>query len=236
MTGLADVVKWDVLLQMRYYFYHAYAFLTLFYIFLLYLMPESIASFAIVLIIFSDPAVLGFFFTGGLVLFEKRQGTLEALTVTPLAVREYLLSKVASLTGLALLTSVAIVLAGFGTAVNWPYFIVGVALTSIIYVLIGIVAVVRFKSINEYFLTALIYLTFLEVPLLGLFGIWEHPVFYLFPAQASIILIRAAFRETAQWQLAYAVPYLMVWSAIAYHLAHRQFKKHIVQGAGGSAR
>ncbi len=236
MTGLADVVKWDVLLQVRYYFYHAYALLAAFYIFLLYVMPASIKPFAALLIIFSDPSVLGFAFLGGLVLFEKRQGTLEAMTVTPLRIRDYLISKVVSLTALALVTSLVIVVAGFGTAVNWPILAAGVVLTSIIYVLIGVVAVVRFRTLNEYFLSALIYLAVLEVPLLGLFGIWEHPVFYLFPAQASIILIRAAFQATAQWQLAYAILYLMVWCGIAYRLAHHQFVKHIVQGAGGSAR
>ncbi|MCU0397747.1 MAG: hypothetical protein MUC73_06555, partial [Cyclobacteriaceae bacterium] len=52
----------------------------------------------LILVIFNDPALLGFLFVGVLVLFEKNENTLDALAVTPIKISNYILSKSISLT------------------------------------------------------------------------------------------------------------------------------------------
>ena len=47
----------------------------------------------LVLVIFNDPALLGFLFVGVLVLFEKNENTIQALSVTPIQISQYILSK-----------------------------------------------------------------------------------------------------------------------------------------------
>lgn len=47
--------------------------------------------------IYSDPAAMGLFFMGAIVLLEKSQRVLNSLAVSPVKVSEYILSKVISL-------------------------------------------------------------------------------------------------------------------------------------------
>ena len=44
-------------------------------------------------IIFTDPAALGFFFLGALMMLERSEGVRTALAVTPLSAADYLTAK-----------------------------------------------------------------------------------------------------------------------------------------------
>ena len=70
-------------------------------------------------VILENLVVNSFYFMAGLVLLEKREGTLEAQIVTPLKTGEYLLSKAISLGLLSVLESFLIILVISGTGFNW---------------------------------------------------------------------------------------------------------------------
>ncbi|MCU4800553.1 ABC transporter permease [Halobacteria archaeon HArc-gm2] len=226
-----SMLPWDVRLQYRYGFYAVYAVLTLMYVLALRQLPAGSArELGLILVVFSDPSFLGFYFIAALVLFEKREGVLDALVTSPLSTEAYLASKTLSLTFLALVATVVVTVFGYGTAVDWLPFLTGVALTSVLFVLVGFVAVARFDSINAYFLTAGAYMTVLGAPVLGLLGIVETPLFYLLPAQPSLVLIEAGLAPAPTWELAYAVAYLLVAIAVAFVVARRAFERHVVAG------
>ncbi len=227
MTG------WDARLQYRYGFYAIYAVVTALFIIGLKQLPASAQTSGLVLILFSDPGFLGFYFVGALVLFEKNEGVLDALVSSPLSVRDYLTSKALSLSAIALLGATTVALAVYGPSFNWLWFVLGIGLTAFVFTLLGFVAVARFDTLNTYFMTAILYLTPLSLPLLDFFGIVEHPLFYLFPTQASLVLITAAFEAVPAWEVGYAVGYLVVWTVLSYVLAHQAFVRHIVRGTAG---
>ncbi len=82
--------------------------LSIIYIIAIRALPKAWGDIAVSFMIFSDPAVLGFFFIGGLVMLEKGQGIVDLVIVTPLRIREYVLSKVLSLAIIAIIVSLAI--------------------------------------------------------------------------------------------------------------------------------
>ncbi|MGA9399819.1 ABC transporter [Haladaptatus sp.] len=231
MNPVAAMVRWDVRLQRRYGFYTVYAVLTAFYVvaFVGLELPASVAERGLVFIVLSDPAVLGFYFIAALVLIEKREGVLDALVVSPLGVRGYLVSKVASLTLLAVVVATVLALVVHPSGVNVPLLVLGVALTSIPFVLVGFVSVARFDSINDYFLSALLYGAVLYAPLLSFFGLFDTPVFYLLPVRPALILIDGAFHGIRSVEFVYAVGYLSLGSLLAFAVAEREFHRHIVQ-------
>lgn len=229
MRPVTSMLRWDVRLQRRYGFYTVYAALTVFYAVAFVALPASLTERALVFVVLSDPSVLGFYFVAALVLIEKREGVLDALVVSPLGVRGYLVSKVASLTLLAVVVATALSLLVHSGGVNLPLLVLGVALTSIPFVLVGFVSVARFDSINDYFLSALLYGVVLYAPLLSYFSLFDTPVFYLLPVRPALILIDGAFHGIRAWELAYAVGYLSVGSLLAFVVAERQFHRHIVQ-------
>ncbi|EJN61050.1 fluoroquinolone export ABC transporter permease subunit [Halogranum rubrum] len=229
-SRLSSMLRWDVQLQIRYGFYAVYAVLIAIYVLGLWQLSPELTPTALTLVVFGDPAFLGFYFIAALVLFEKREGVLEAFTTSPLRGDEYLLSKALSLTFLALVASLLIVLFTVGTAFALAPFLAGVALTSLLFVFVGFVAVARFDTLNAYFMTSLVYLFPTGLPFLDYFGLVESPLFYLIPTQASLVLIGAAFEPVPTWQLAYGVGYLSVTTVVAAAFARRAFQRHIVRG------
>lgn len=233
---LGAMLRWDVRLQVRYGFYAVYAVLTGLYVALLTQLPARTTAPALSLVLVSDPAVLGFYFIAALVLVEKGEGVLDSLVVTPLGVDGYLLSKLASLTALALAASLAVAAIVRGGGFDIPLLVAGITLTSVFFVLLGFVAVARFDSINEYFLSAAAYGTVLYAPLLGFVGVVETPLFYLLPVRPALVLVHGAFAGVAPWETAYAVGYLSLGSVVAYVLARRSFRRHVVEGDAGGGR
>lgn len=222
----------DIFLQVKYGFYAVYAIITIVYIVILKQLPYKFLGVILPFIIFSDPSVLGFYFISGLVLLEKGEKTLQYLISTPLRTKEYLYSKMISLTVLSIASSLIIAVFSYGLKFNFLLLILGVALTSFLFILIGFVAVAKFPTINEYILSSIIYIIILCLPLIDFFGLYKSFIFYIFPTQASLLLIQGAFEGLEIWQLVYGVLYLIFWIVIAYKLAFRSFYKFIILKEG----
>lgn len=231
--SVRSMVPWDVRLQYRYGFYGVYVVLTAMFGAAIRSTPAGVArETALKLVVFADPSFLGFYFVAALVLFEKREGVLSALVTSPLSTRAYLWSKAASLTVLALVATTVIALLGYGPALRWLPLLASVALTSVLFVFVGFVAVARFDSINAYFMTALVYTSVLGAPVLGLLRIVETPLFYLLPAKPSLVLLEAAVGSAPPVEQAYAVGYLLVAILVADVAARRSFERHVVADVG----
>jgi fluoroquinolone transport system permease protein len=236
VNALPSMVAWDVRLQVKYGFYTVYAVLTVAFIIGLQAMPPALRTDAAVLLIVTDPTVLGFYFIAAMVLFEKEEGVLDALVTSPLGDRGYLLSKAVTLSMLAVVASTLVAVLGHGSSRGLVVLIPGIALSASLFVLIGFTAVARYDSVNEYFISAVGWGTLLFLPLFGYVGLVESRLFYLLPAQPVLLLVEGGFRPGASWQLAYAFGYLIVGNAVAYLGARRAFRRQIVRGGDPGAQ
>ncbi len=234
MRRLGAALLLDLLLQFRYGFYYAAAFTTLVWIALLSALPESVLSLVVPFMIFADVAVVGYYFIAGMVLFEKGEATLFALVSTPLRFGEYLISKLATLSALAVVMSLIIVGVSYGFEFDAALLLPGVILTSLIALLLGFIFVSPFEAISSYVVPSAIPHLIMAVPLIHFFGVWESPVFYLFPTQGSLFLLGGAFGvvSLAAWQILYAVLYQLLWVIGLYLLARRAFDSYIVARKG----
>jgi fluoroquinolone transport system permease protein len=174
-----------------------------------------------------------FYFIAGMVLFEKGEGVLQGLIVTPMRVEEYLGSKVLTLTTLAIVENLVIATVIFGTGYNVPLLVVSTILTAIIYVLLGFVIVSRYGSISEYLMPSALITIFLTLPLFDYLKVFETPLMYLHPMQAPLVLLKAAVVPVETWQLAYGVAYSLVLVLVMFVLSKRAFYRHIVNREGG---
>ncbi|MFB6141222.1 MAG: ABC transporter [Halosimplex sp.] len=169
-----------------------------------------------------------------LVLYEKTEGVLQALVVSPLDDVGYLVSKAVSLSGLAVATSFAVAVTEFGLSSRIAVLLSGVFLSSSLIVFLGFVAVSRFDSINEYFLSAAVWGAVLFSPILGYLDLFETPAFYLSPVRPLLITIGAGVRPTPLWEVVYAFAYLSVGTALAFLWARRSFDRDVLrQGTPG---
>jgi fluoroquinolone transport system permease protein len=228
------IARLDCRLQRRYGFYFAASFIAVVWIVILRFMRPEVLPLAVPFIVFVDLAVVGFYFMAGALLFEKSERTLQALLVSPLRFREYLASKLLTLTLLAMIVSLAVAVVGYGPHFNLFFFLTGVALTSLLTLLVGLIAVAPYDSISRFLIPAQFYMLILYAPLAHFFGWWTSPMIYLIPTQGSLLMLRGAFRTIRPWQTAYATLYQLLWLVALTVLARRRFDRHIAGRRGAT--
>ncbi len=149
-----SLLKGDIRFQFRYGFYFIYALFTLLYVLMLRLVPEQWQARVAVLMIYSDPAVLGLFFMGAILQFEKDEHTLHSLVISPVKAGEYVLSKLCSLSIIA--TLVALSIAGFGTVVAHPVLVGGtIFIGSCLFSALGLVLATKTETLNQFILATI---------------------------------------------------------------------------------
>ena len=226
---LRRAVWWDLRLQLRYQVVTVAVAVTVLYAVLFRAIPTLRTDTAAVLLIFSDPTMIGFLFVGVMVLFERGANTLEAVVVTPLSSGQYLWSKAISLTLVALPCGAAMAVAAHGPWINLGFLTAGLAMSSVLFVFVGFVAVARVRSVNEYLLIVPLYLVPATLPLLSLFEVVDSPLFYLVPTKASLVLLQATYTARPLWELLYAFAFLGLAVIGAYVWALRSFDRQVRQ-------
>lgn len=229
MKKLLTALRWDFIRQMRYNIIGIMLVVTALYVGMLYFMPAEYKDVLLIFLIFNDPTALGMIFIGSLILFEKGDGTLHALVVTPLEKSAYLLSKAISLSTIALGASLLMALLVHGWSTNIGYLLLGVGLTSMLFVFIGIIAVAGCRSFNQYLLRIVVYMVPLSLPLLNFMGITDTYWWYVFPTQGTLLLLEASFGTVPFWKIMYSILCLMIWALATYFIALRVFKKDITR-------
>lgn len=140
----------DIRFQAKYGFYFLYGVLTVVYIAVLLALPRSLREKAAAVFIFSDPAAMGLFFMGAIVLLEKSQNTPCAFAVSPVRAAEYLIAKAGSLATVSLAVAAALaVAAGVGHLCT---VLLGTAVSSVIFSLLGMIAATKIRSLNQFLL------------------------------------------------------------------------------------
>ncbi len=233
MRRLLATVRCDVMLQLRHGFYYATAFVLIFCVVVVSRIPSVDLSWLLPALLLGNLLLNTFYFIGGLILLEKGEGTLEAQVVTPLRTWEYLASKVGTLTLLGLVENTVIVTLLVGLDFNLLPLAASLVLTAALYCLAGVIAVVRYHSINEYLMPSVLYTSILLAPLLSYIPQWDTWLLYLHPMQATLLLAQSAFHPVARWQTIYGVLYSGIWIVFLAHFSRRAFRRFIIAGAGG---
>jgi fluoroquinolone transport system permease protein len=228
MKRLSSAVVNDLKLQYRHKFYHVYAIITTIYIVILRLLPAGVVDLLLPVLIFSDPAMLGFYLVAAMVLFEKDAKSLQGISVSPLLPWEYVLAKAISLSTLSVLASLVLALGVRGLSVQWPLLIVGVGLTAMAYVTIGFVITVRHESFNTFLLESILAVTILNLPLLAVFGMVNSRWFYLLPAHPAIQVIIHSFQAgPGMRRVVSSLILLLLWNIALLSVANRQYVRYI---------
>lgn len=228
MNRLLVFAGHDARLQYRYGIYAAYAFVVGFYVLALSLGHDVFPGWAIALIIYTDPAAVGFFFLGALMMLEKAEGVRVALAASPADAAGYLGGKVVTLTAIALLACV--VLLFVHRAAPYPLLLLlAVLLTSLTFLGIGVPIALTFRTVNGYlvgssgFLTPLIGPAFLALlnPMPIWLGLWP-PV-----AQLRLILIAMGHASAAPWELGVLLTVSAAAALAAILFAHRALVREL---------
>lgn len=235
MTRLVNALRLEVTLQNRQKFLHAGVFSGLIWLVVLLPMPAHLRPVAEPYVLVGDIAIIGFFFIGAAVFYEKQERTLGALISTPLRFWEYLAAKLIVLCAIS--TSVAIIVPTVANGIGYrPVpLLAGAILGTLLMLVVGFITALPFRSVTDWFLAATIPLSIMLVPpLVHYSGLWPHPVLYVIPTQGPLLLLGAAFGqvELSTAQTAYAVAYPLLCLTGLCWLAKALFEHFIVERSG----
>lgn len=188
---LVSLLRHDVRLQWRYGIHAAYAVVVAIYAMLLAWAREALPAWVTGALLFSDPAALGFFFLGALMMLERSEGVRTGLAVTPMSAVEYLVAKEVTLTAVALVACTILAMVGPGET-DAGLLALAVAFTSVQYVCIGVPIAIRFRTVSGYLVGSAGFLAPLVAP--GLLALLEPlPAWLLVvPAVAQLRLMLVA--------------------------------------------
>jgi len=227
---LKNAVFSDILFQWKHGFYIIYLVISLVYVVILNQFPKLWLSKAVPIVIFSDPTVLGIFFIGGILLLEKEQGILMTLSITPLRTKEYVLSKLISLTAVAIFSTVLITLTVYGDRVNFFYMIMGVSLTSVFFILFGFIIAARSKNLNIYILKIIPWSMLMVLPVFSVFDFKFNWIFNLIPSVAGFKLIYGAYNSLSFGEAAFNIVYLIIFNWIFIEKLSTHFGEKMIWG------
>ena len=219
MSRLAAAARNDVRLQWRQGFWAAAGFVAVFATVGLRYVPHDLRLILLPPVILSNLAVGTFYFVAALVLLERAEGSLDALAVSPLRDREYTLAKVGSLALLALAEHLAVVMVGHGTDFAPGALLIGVVMAAATYVLLGLISVLPYDSMNTYLMPSMVWIAVLSLPYLHYFELVPGPLraaLWLHPLQPSLSWLRAAFRGGDPLEAVYASVCGAAWIALLW--------------------
>ncbi len=218
----------DVRFQWKYGFYLVYAVFTGLYLLALAAAPQSARRVVAAVVIFTDPAAMGLFFMGAIVLMEKSQRVHCALAVSPAREGEYMAAKLGSLMLIGL--AVAGVLAVAGGVPDVGACLLGVALGSCLCSACGLIAAERSQSLNQFVLLAAPFEVALCLPpALLLFG-HHSPWLMAHPGVATAWLIYGDAPSAPLCVLS-----LAAWCALALWLCRRSVRRYFSKAGGADA-
>lgn len=231
MKGLLQLLRWDFTSQFRHGFWVAALFALVPWVAVTLSIAVDQARFIIPALIFADISIAGMLFMGGVYFFEKREGSLRALAVTPLETWQWLTSKLIALTVIGTTMCVVLVALRMGIRASWGYVLVAIVCVNTLFILIGFILAAPNERFTEFFLYYALALGVLEIPLLALFDV-SHVSFWILPSQPALVLLRGAFDGMPPARFAGILGFQLAWIVVAFSLCLRSFRRHVADRRG----
>lgn len=196
-----------------------YGVITALYLCILAALPITARETAAIILVYTDPAAMGLFFMGAVVLFEKSQRVESSLAVSPVKIGEYIFAKVVPLMVIGII--VGVLLCIFAGISNIVFILLGVGLGSVLFSLCGLFVASKVDTLNGFIVAVVPFEIFLCVPaILFIFGILKSQLWILHPGVAAIQLIMG---QSNVWIGDVLV--LLVWIVLAFMMCRSAVTK-----------
>lgn len=170
-----------------------------------------------------------YIFGASLVLYDRNQGTLHALRVTPLTINAYIASKVLTLSAFSTLECAIVYAIGFwGAPVNPVPMLTGVVFLSLFYTFLGLGQATTHQSLFSFLIPGAMLVTLvLQLPFLYVLGLGPPALWHLLPTQAPLLLMLAASETLPAWQWVYGFTVSILSILLLERWAHHRFTRFV---------
>ncbi len=232
MSRWIHMLRWDAVVQARSGFWIAGLVASLPWAAVLFSLSQKQADFVLPAMIFLDVSLIGTMFMAGVYFLEKNEGSLHALAITPMKTWEWLVSKLATLTFLATVMSVVLMVSKKGWSAPWGYALLAFVCVNVTFTMIGFLLASPFDRFTNFIVLNSLVFAILNLPSLAFFDI-HTPLYWLLPSQPALLMLRGAFDGIPFTTFAGYFVIQLVWVGALFALCIRQFHRNVSQRLGG---
>jgi len=182
------LLKGDLYFQYRYGFYYIYLIFIIIYLLMLGFIPGKFVNIVACILIFTDPAAMGFFFMGAVVLLEKSQKVNFSIVTSPVKMFDYIISKIISF---AIIGSIiALIIVEFVNMQHVVIVLLSVIMSSLLFSLCGLLIALKIKNLNQFILVTVPVELIILIPVILMVLYGENlPFFVVHPGIATLQLL-----------------------------------------------
>ncbi len=195
------------------------------------------------LFIFIDATSMSMLLIGVTMFFEKQEGVLKTLFVSPINKVEYILSKTfANITSNVLTLALLYAYAKIFKTVNVNIFVLlfAVILIAIFHSLFGFIITYYSKTFTDMLMGIMKYAFIFTLPVVletvnilkGKFGDILSVILYFVPTKASMLLLQSSSGGIEVWEIIISIFYLILASGLIYLLVVKKFDEFAIKESG----
>jgi len=240
MSNLMILLLGEIQRLQRYNIMTASAVVALLWIGVLYLTDISDITFIFPMLIYVDSTSMAILLVGVTIFYEKQEGSLHTLMVTPINKKDYLFTKSIVTVATSVVTLIILYLyAAVFKEIDMSFLglLGAVILVSLFHALVGFLLTYRSRDFTALLINMMKYMFIFMIPtLLEYIQIIRHDLvemlLYIAPTKAAIILLYAASGETELWEIIYGLTYLGIGSIVLFIIVLKKFEQFTVQESG----
>ena len=226
---LSKLIRGDLFFLYKYGLFFVYAVFVILYLIVLHYIPGETGNFVMKMLVFSDPAAMGLFFLGAVILLEKSQRVNCSLAVSPVTSTSYMISKCTAflISGLA-----AGLLIAFGSGRFLSIIaLLGLAGSSFLFSMGGLFVATKTRSLNQFIIGSIPVEIFVSTPgFLFAFNLLKSPLWIFHPGVASMNLL---FKESSVSRILLSLLSLLIWNVAVFFLTRHAVNKMFRELGGG---
>ena len=222
-----NVIKGDMFFQWKYGFYMLYLLMIIIYYVIFSFLTGNVKNTIVSICVYSDPAAMGMFFMGALILLEKSQRITNSIAISPVTVEEYILGKIVSVGIISEIVGVILMLQGHTE--NYFFCAIGIFAGSVIFSLCGIIVGAKIESLNQYIIGTLPFeiIGFVPVILYRIGFMWNNKLMIIHPGCNVMRLIEGDTEMAVG-----AVASIVIWIILLFWIADISVRKMFRKSGG----
>lgn len=222
-----NVIKGDMFFQWKYGFYMLYLLMIIIYYVIFSFLTGNVKDTIVSICVYSDPAAMGMFFMGALILLEKSQRITNSIAISPVTVEEYILGKIVSVGIISEIVGVILMLQGHTE--NYFFCAIGIFAGSVIFSLCGIIVGAKIESLNQYIIGTLPFeiMGFVPVILYRIGFMWNNKLMIIHPGCSVMRLIEGDTEMAVG-----AVASIVIWTILLFWRADISVRKMFRKSGG----
>ncbi len=240
MNSFATLLSGELQRMRKYNILAAGIFVALLWIGVLFFTDIDDITDMVPLLVFIDATSMSMVLIGATMFYEKQEGTIKTLMVSPISKTQYILAKTfANITSNILTLVLIYVYAKLFKEINLNFFglIGSVILIAFFHSLIGFMLTFNTKDFTEMLMSMMIYTFIFTIPvLLEQIGFIRNEtvdkILFVIPTKSSSILLQATGGGVDLWKIWFSLIYLILASLVMFFIVWKKFDDFQVKESG----